>query len=164
MGFSAKSLPIWQTVWTWQKCVLLKRHSISKKVPSRALFIFHLFKYFIISEFAKSFPKQTDLLSARAIGEKKNLFFLNLKEEITEERTCIKFFKKKRKKSFCCLLFGFGWGLFCLKTVRWTEGSIKGCKWQYQAMIWSKKSSNSHPLPNSWDRAQNQMFRCFVTT
>ena len=147
MGFSAKSLPIWQTILD-----VTKMRSVKKTRYQQKGFFFPFCLYFIFLDISsslnlrKAFPSRQICSQHVQLGKRKTSSFWIWKKKITEERMCIKFSKKIHKESSYCLLLGFG------------------CKWQCHAIIWSKKSSNSHPLPNSWDRAQNQMFRCFVTT
>ena len=165
MGFSAKSLPIWQTVLD-----VTKMRSVKKTRYQQKGFLFQLCSSFIFLNISsslnlrKAFPSRQICSQHVQLGKRKTSSFWIWKKKSWKKERVWNSLKEIHKKSSCCLLLGFGLGLFCLKTIRWPEGSIRGCKWQYQAMIWSKQSSNSHPLPNSWDRAQNQMFRCFVTT
>ena len=157
LGFSAKSLPIWQTIWTWRKCVLLKRHGIRKKG-----FFLHLCSSFIFWNISsslnlrKAFPSRQICSQHVQLGKRKTSSFW-IWEKNHGRKNVSKILFKKSARKFLLFVVEDWFG-------SWPEASIKGCKWQCHAMIWSKRSSNSHPLPNSWEGAQNQMFRCFVAT
>ena len=150
-GFLQNHYQSGKQFWTWQKCVLLKRHSISSKVHLSSSEIFH--HLWICGKLS-----QADRFALSTCNWEKEKPLLSEFERKNHGRKNVsKILLKKSARKFLLFVVEVWFG-------SWPEGSIKGCKWQCHAIIWSKKSSNYHPLPNSWDRPQNQMFRCFVAT